>query len=167
MDYLKAVKEFHSAFDHPILPNPAIPSENRSALRVSLLQEELNELKDAIAAGDIVEAADAFADIQYVLAGAILEFGLQDKFPALFAEVHRSNMSKACVDRKEAIDTIAKYQEEGVEGYHTTKDIFDSNGNYTHTVLLVKRSADDKLLKSINYSPADLVKILNTPTANV
>ena len=143
-------------FNHPVLETPQIPSAERCALRVNLIAEELKELEEGIANGDIVECADAFADLQYVLSGAILEFGLANKFPAIFAEVQRSNMSKACNDRKEVIDTIAKYKEkDGIEAYHTTKDIFDEHG-FSHVVYLVYRKSDDKLLKSINYSPADL-----------
>ena len=84
---LNSVAEFHRTFQHPILDNPQIPHKDRCKLRVALLQEELNELKDAIADNDIVEVADALADIQYVLSGAILEFGLGNKFQALFDEV--------------------------------------------------------------------------------
>lgn len=42
----------------------------------------------------MIEVADALADIHYVLMGTVLEFGLQDKYPEIFREVHRSNMSK-------------------------------------------------------------------------
>ena len=65
-------------------------------MRVNLLQEELNELREAIEENDIIEIADALSDLQYVLSGAVLEFGLGNKLGELFAEVHRSNMSKVC-----------------------------------------------------------------------
>ena len=90
------VADFHETFRHPILPAPAIPSEDRCKLRVALIAEELKELETAIRDKDIIEVADALCDIQYVLSGAILEFGLAGKFKALFEEVQRSNMSKAC-----------------------------------------------------------------------
>ncbi|WP_286849963.1 nucleoside triphosphate pyrophosphohydrolase family protein, partial [Sphingobacterium sp. UBA7253] len=99
---LSSVAEFHKTFQHPILDTPTIPSEQRCALRVSLIAEELKELEEAIQDKDLVEIADALCDIQYVLAGAVLEFGLKDKFSALFDEVQRSNMSKACKDEAEA-----------------------------------------------------------------
>jgi predicted HAD superfamily Cof-like phosphohydrolase len=73
---LTMVSQFHQSFDAPILDTPQIPSSDRCKLRVSLLQEELNEFSEAISNGDLVEAADALADMQYVLAGAVLEFGL-------------------------------------------------------------------------------------------
>ena len=99
---LSSVALFHETFKHPILPQPTIPSETRCALRVSLLSEELKELEEAIENKDLVEIADALCDLQYVLSGAILEFGLGEKFKALFDEVQRSNMSKACKTEEEA-----------------------------------------------------------------
>ena len=92
---LNAVAQFHQTFKHPILPSPTIPDENRCRLRVALIAEELKELEVAILEKDIVSVADALCDIQYVLSGAILEFGLGEKFKTLFDEVQRSNMSKA------------------------------------------------------------------------
>src|SRR3954469_14734936 len=113
---LDLVAEFHKTFKHPIQPNPVIPGEDRCKLRVALIAEELKELEVAILEKDIVEVADALCDIQYVLSGAILEFGLGEKFNALFAEVQRSNMSKACTSEAEADATIAHYlKKDGTE----------------------------------------------------
>jgi len=144
---LNDVAAFHETFEMPIVEDPSIPSKERCALRISLLQEELNELKEAIENDDLVECADAFADIQYVLSGAILEFGLASKFKALFDEVQRSNMSKTCKSREVAIKTQ--------EHYKATKEvdsiIEEKNGEY-----LVFRVPDRKVLKSVNYSPADI-----------
>ncbi len=148
---LNSVAEFHKTFKHPILNKPQIPSEDRCNLRVSLIAEELKELEEAIADKDIVEVADALADIQYVLSGAILEFGLGNKFKALFDEVQRSNMSKTCKAMEEAEATMKHYMDkDGTESY-----IEESDGHY-----LVYRKGDNKTLKSINYSPADLKSIL-------
>lgn len=66
---LNSVADFHHLFDLPVQTTPQIPDVKRCELRVSLLQEELNELKEAIQANDIVAAADAFCDLQYVLSG--------------------------------------------------------------------------------------------------
>lgn len=148
---LTNVAEFHRTFKHPIQPTPTIPSAERCKLRVSLLAEELRELEEAIQQKDLTEVADALCDIQYVLAGAILEFGLSEKFGQLFAEVHRSNMSKACKSAKEAEETIAHYKaKDNTEAYYAVSD-----ANY-----LVYRKEDNKTLKSIYYSPADLKSIL-------
>ncbi|WP_164112868.1 MULTISPECIES: nucleoside triphosphate pyrophosphohydrolase family protein [Sphingobacterium] len=147
---LTSVAEFHQTFQHPILETPQIPSESRCKLRVSLIEEELKELEEAIQDNNIVEIADALCDIQYVLSGAILEFGLKDKFSALFEEVQRSNMSKACKSEDEAIATQAHYKAKGVDSYYKEVD-----GKF-----LVFRNGDHKTLKSVNYSPADLKSII-------
>ena len=83
-DFLEKVKCFHEVFKAPILETPQIPSKERCDLRISLISEELEEMKEAIEKGDVVEVADALADLQYVLSGAVLEFGLGDKFDTLF-----------------------------------------------------------------------------------
>lgn len=63
-------------------------------LRLQLLQEEVGELAEAFAEGDIVAVLDALTDIQYVLDGCYLACGLQGVKDAAFAEVQRSNMTK-------------------------------------------------------------------------
>ena len=151
IDALNQVAEFHRTFKHPILSEPSIPSEKRCNLRVELIAEELKELQEAIKDKDMIEIADALCDIQYVLSGAVLEFGLGDKFRELFDEVQRSNMSKTCKTIEEAEATMAHYKEtKGVESY------FEKSGN----VFLVYRKSDNKTLKSVKYSPADLKGIL-------
>src|SRR4051812_27266881 len=106
---LNDVAEFHRTFGHPVEKYPIIPSEERCRLRISLLKEELEELEVAIRDKNIEEIADAFCDLQYVLSGAILEFGLAEKFHLLFNEVQRSNMSKACNNKNEAEETMLYY----------------------------------------------------------
>ena len=150
IDSLNQVAEFHKTFNAPILNTPQIPSKERCELRVSLLQEELNELQEAIADKNIVEIADALCDLQYVLSGAVLEFGLGEKFPALFNEVQRSNMSKACANQQEADETIAFYKEKGEEAF---SEISGEKIN-------IHRKSDNKVLKNKYYSPADLKYIL-------
>ena len=148
---LQDVAEFHRTFRLPVLEEPQIPSADRCRLRINLLKEELKELEEAIDQNDLTEAADAFADLQYVLSGAILEFGLGEKFKALFTEVHRSNMSKTCASRAEAEATVAHYEKQGQDG------VIEASGD----VYLVYRTDDRKVLKNVGYSPADLRAILN------
>lgn len=147
---LADVAEFHRTFHLPVLDKPQIPDADRCRLRINLLQEELNELSEAIENNDLVEAADAFADLQYVLSGAILEFGLAGKFKSLFEEVHRSNMSKTCATREEAEATVAHYQKQGQIG------VIEASGD----VFLVYRTDDRKVLKNVHYSPADLASMI-------
>jgi predicted HAD superfamily Cof-like phosphohydrolase len=150
-DALNQVAEFHRTFQHPIVSTPAIPDPVRCKLRVSLLAEELRELEEAIQEGDIVEVADALCDLQYVLSGAILEFGLGEKFKALFDEVQRSNMSKACNSEEEAQATVAHYlKKDGTECFYEKVD-----GKW-----LVYRKSDKKTIKSVGYSPARLEEII-------
>jgi predicted HAD superfamily Cof-like phosphohydrolase len=148
---LNDVANFHKTFNLPILDDPTIPPAERCKLRIALIEEELNELKEAIEDNDLVEVADAFCDIQYVLSGAILEFGLGNKFKALFEEVQRSNMSKTCKTMEEAEATKAHYEKtKGAKSYIEKKgDEF-----------LVFRKEDGKVFKSVNYSPADIKSIL-------
>ncbi len=148
---LTSVAEFHRTFKHPILVRPQIPPEKRCKLRVSLIAEELKELEEAINDKDIVEVADALCDIQYVLSGAVHEFGLGEKFKELFDEVQRSNMSKSCKTEKEAIDTVAHYK----NNHDTVCHYEASDGHY-----LVYRTEDNKTIKSVQYSPADLKSML-------
>ena len=148
---LSSVAEFHKTFKHPIEKEPIIPAPKRCELRVSLIAEELKELEKAIEDNDLVEVADALCDIQYVLSGAVLEFGLGDKFKDLFDEVQRSNMSKACKTEEEAQATVEHYEKNrDTPCYY--KEVY---GLY-----LVYRKGDNKTLKSVNYSPADLGKFL-------
>lgn len=148
---LNDVAAFHRTFHLPILESPSIPGDDRCALRINLLQEELDELKDAIRDKDLTAIADALSDLQYVLSGAILEFGLGDKFKELFEEVQRSNMSKVCEDYATAEETLAFYMDkDGTQGF-----IKES-----HHGFLVYRTSDKKVLKSVSYSPADLERIL-------
>ena len=151
LNSLNQVAEFHTTFKHPIVPTPQIPAKERCQLRIALLTEELKELQQAVDDDNLVEIADALCDLQYVLSGAVLEFGLADKFKELFTEVHRSNMSKACKNIEEAEKTIAHYANTaGTSSHHQEAD----------GLFLIYRTADNKALKSINYSPANLGSIL-------
>jgi len=94
-----------------------------------------------------VEVADALCDIQYVLSGAILEFGLADQFKTLFDEVQRSNLSKTCKSLEVAERTQAYYKLEK----DTDSRIVKRGEEY-----LVYREGDGKVLKSVEYSPADI-----------
>lgn len=150
IDSLNQVAEFHRTFNAPILENPQIPSAERCKLRIALLQEELNELKQAIEDQDIVEIADALCDLQYVLSGAVLEFGLGEKFVDLFNEVQRSNMSKACDTEEQAQETVEFYISKGEEAY------YEKSGDKYN----VHRVSDNKVLKNKYYSSANLKSIL-------
>ncbi len=91
---IASLLEFNQAFDIPKLDSPDIGPEELIELRIKLLREEVEEYAEAARAGDIVEVIDALADIGYILAGTILNHGMQNIYDDAFDEVHRSNMAK-------------------------------------------------------------------------
>lgn len=100
IDPLSLVRDFHQAFGHPIKSNMAfgLADEKTNALRLSLIEEELRELKQAMDQNDIVEVADALGDLVYVIYGAALVWGID--LSAVVSEIHRSNMTKLGADHK-------------------------------------------------------------------
>lgn len=92
MDMFQAVLDFHRKFGANIGEKPGFPPEHTAALRFTLIEEELEEFKEAVGQRDIVKAADALADLTYVVLGTAVTLGI-DLRP-VFAEVHRTNMAK-------------------------------------------------------------------------
>lgn len=86
--------EFNQAFEIPKLEQPGLSDSDLIELRIKLLTEEVQEYAEAARAGDMVEILDALADIGYILAGTIINHGMQDIYDDAFEEVHRSNMAK-------------------------------------------------------------------------
>ncbi len=85
-------------FGQEIKTKPSLSSEKINNLRINLISEELEELKDAIKNNDLKETIDALTDILYVTYGAGHAFGVDlDK---CFEEVQNSNMSKLGDDGK-------------------------------------------------------------------
>lgn len=129
-------RKFHRAFNHPIAPEPVIPDAKTRLLRVRLLVEEVSEfarasgypikvlldwerhssmlLMDAVPELsrdeliNIVEAADAIADINVVANGAALVWGFPQ--PHIDRAVFESNMSKLGADGKPIYDEHGKIQ---------------------------------------------------------
>ncbi len=91
---LKMVAEFHQKFKVPIAEKPSIIPLERSNLRYNMTKEEIEEYKEGVEKNDLENIAKELTDILYATYGTILEHGLQDKMEEIFAEVHRSNMSK-------------------------------------------------------------------------
>ena len=85
----KSVLEFHEKFGATINCKPCLPSPEDRELRVKLIMEELVELKDA---ANIVQVADALGDLLYVVLGSAVCYGID--LEPVFAEIHRSNMTK-------------------------------------------------------------------------
>ena len=98
MSNFNKVKTFMNTYGQEIRDKASFPDKKIVQLRIDLIQEELNELKDAITSNDIIEVADALTDILYVTYGAGHSFGINlDK---CFDEVQDSNMSKLDENKK-------------------------------------------------------------------
>lgn len=88
----ESVGDFMEAFGQEVLQVPTLPDFNLAQLRLDLINEEVQELKDGIDKGSMLEIADALTDILYVVYGAGHAFGID--LDECFFEVHRSNMTK-------------------------------------------------------------------------
>lgn len=111
------VKEFHRVFGQPIAERPTVPSDERVRLRLRLIAEEFVELMFAAGYGeeffgsikeamedfdegiknlrirvDLPAFADALADLDYVIEGARLEFGIDGE--KIADVVHQANLDK-------------------------------------------------------------------------
>lgn len=103
-NFYNDVKDFHIAFGQKVADYPQFPDEGDRLLRKRLLAEEYEEYMNAEFDDDLVEIADALADIIYIACGTAVSYGIPlDK---VFAEVHRSNMAKL-------VDGKPIYREDG------------------------------------------------------
>jgi len=98
MTNFEKVKQFMQTFGQEVKIKASFSDEKTNQLRLDLISEELEELKNAMASKDLLEVADALTDILYVTYGAGHAFGINlDK---CFDEVQNSNMSKLGSDGK-------------------------------------------------------------------
>ena len=96
-NFLK-VKKFMDTYGQEVKFKAEFPNENIVNLRLNLIEEELQELQEAIKQEDLLEVADALTDILYVTYGAGHAFGID--LDNCFDEVQKSNMSKLGADGK-------------------------------------------------------------------
>lgn len=122
--------------------------ENKE-LRISLLEEEFNELKKAYENNNYKEILDAYGDMLFIIIGSIYYHGLQDDFEKYFYAICDSNLTKHDSTPEEAKITQVKYLEKGVETHFVKK---------SDDVYVTLRKEDGKILKSYNYKkPEDLL----------
>ena len=106
MTNFKKVGVFMKTFGQEVKNKPSFSTEKINQLRISLIQEELDELKEAMTNNDLLEVADALTDLLYVTYGAGHAFGIDlDK---CFDEVQNSNMSKLGEDGKPIYNELGK-----------------------------------------------------------
>ena len=96
-NFLK-VKIFMDTYGQEVKSKAEFPNENIVNLRLNLIEEELQELQEAIKQEDLLEVADALTDILYVTYGAGHAFGID--LDNCFDDVQKSNMSKLGADEK-------------------------------------------------------------------
>lgn len=106
MSNFDEVKVFMKTYGQEVRLTSDFPENKILKLRIDLIQEELDELKEAISNKDIVEVADALTDILYVTYGAGHSFGIN--LDDCFSEVQRSNMSKLGDDGKPIFNESGK-----------------------------------------------------------
>ena len=98
MSNFNKVGIFMKTFGQEVKSKPSFSTDKINKLRIDLIKEELDELKEAMDNNDLLEVADALTDILYVTYGAGHAFGINlDK---CFNEVQESNMSKLGEDNK-------------------------------------------------------------------
>jgi predicted HAD superfamily Cof-like phosphohydrolase len=100
---IENVLQFHAKFDLPLGTHDQLMDDTSAQnFRVKFLQEELDELKEALASGDKVSAFDALLDLAYVAYGTALFAGISpDQWNLGMAAVHRANMAKIRVAKAE------------------------------------------------------------------
>ena len=92
MSNFSKVGTFMKTFGQEVKTKPSFSTDKNNKLRIDLIKEELEELKEAFNNKDLLEVADALTDILYVTYGAGHALGIDlDK---CFEEVQNSNMSK-------------------------------------------------------------------------
>ena len=106
MTNYEKVKHFMTTFGQEVTPKPEMPELGTIKLRLALIEEELGELREALINDDMVETADALADILYVVYGAAAAFGMN--IDEIFEEVHDSNMSKLDENGKPIYSELGK-----------------------------------------------------------
>ena len=106
MTNFQKVGVFMKTFNQDIKYTSSLSTDKINSLRISLINEELEELKLAISEKNLTEVADALTDILYVTYGAGHAFGINlDK---CFEEVQKSNMSKLGKDGKPIYNEFGK-----------------------------------------------------------
>lgn len=173
------INEFRSTFDLPV-DDPTSMDSALDTLHSSLIIEELTELAQA---DSKIEQADAIVDSVYVLMGRLVHLGdskvednlaisyfidvllnaavnLDIDFIPCWDEIHSSNMSKVCKDHQEYAETEAFYATQGIKLMAVEKGHYVIAKCAEDFVSESKTIRKGKVLKSVNYRPADLSKLV-------
>lgn len=152
--FVSEVEEFNAVMGKG-WQNRSVPTIDKKDAEfvINFIQEELDELREAVEQENIQEILDAILDITYVgLGNGAMVFGLKDKIWEAYQEVQASNLSKICTTLEEAEETVKVRSEQQGEPCHYE----EVGSNY-----VVYRTSDKKVMKSINYFRPDLSKFFN------
>lgn len=151
--YIEKIDEFNKTFGKDLgNTTPTLVSAKKAKFVGDMIEEELEEYREAVANDDLVEIADALVDLLYFIGDGILAYGLQDRFKKLFDEVQDSNMSKADDSLEDARKTLKAV----IAKEKVTAQIHEINGKF-----VVRRYHDDKVRKSVNFKEPNLKPILD------
>jgi predicted HAD superfamily Cof-like phosphohydrolase len=154
------VVDFNTSFGVPLHKTPQFDIFKKDpkllAYRLSLIDEEVKELHDAVVQEDFTESIDALADILYVVYGAFTAMGVDADLA--YQIVHKSNMSKLCTSEDEAKQTV--------EWYKANEKRYDSP-SYRKSACdkywVIFNESTGKVLKNINYTPANFSTLFKVP----
>jgi NTP pyrophosphatase (non-canonical NTP hydrolase) len=155
MTGIQKIKHWRQTFGLPNRETPQVCEEKEATLGLKLIQEETDELNDAlytfssieqahIYEPNLAEIADAIGDLYFVVTQAAMIHGLDPEM--LIDRVYTSNMSKLCLTEQEAVDSVKAYTDKCIETYYTQLP----DGKF-----IIKRSVDNKVLKGINFFEPD------------
>jgi len=161
-NFEKVTNEFMKNFGQKVFDTPQMTIFDTDPktvdLRLKLIKEEVNELKEAMKEKDMVETIDALGDILYVVYGAGGAFGVD--LDQAFDLIHKSNMTKLCATEEEAKETVQWYKDNFTPGgkypYDTPEYRLSPDGKY----FVPFNASTGKILKSVNYSPVKFDSIL-------
>ena len=156
LSMFEKVQKFNKTFSSPTYntyTNDIWNDTKLIKLRQDLINEEVQELNEAIENKDITETMDALADILVVTLGAFDALGINgDK---VFDEVHSSNMSKLCNTIQEAQDSVEWYKKNKLDIYPEPDYRVDSE----REGYVIYNKSSGKVLKNINWKEPDLKDI--------
>lgn len=129
------------------------PNSNKVPLAISLVDEEVAELKQGLVNNDREEILDSIVDIFWVTLNVAYFYGISvAEIEEYKAKVSQSNWSKFCKSEAEAIETVNAYR----LGIHPDKlgvkieTRYVQSGNFW-----IVTNLQGKILKSINYKPVN------------
>jgi len=156
--YLEMVKEFNRKFDVETNDIPLTSNNDQFQLRIDLLQEELDELKESYESKKrwmnggnddwMTETLDALCDLQYVLSGAVDTLGFDSIFDQSMLEVHKSNMTKIMYAKTDKDFNREKKHLDKKYG----KDSYVISKTEIENEYIIRRLSDGKILKPSGYS---------------